>query len=282
MVRFMVSGVEEAAGREVASRLRGAIIETGEAFEAAVFVGPRQPEGEVIGRFLAAGKHVLVAAESCPSSAVLEALAAAARQGGVQLAVVNPDHYLPSRQLIRQQLDAGKLGEVGLVRAHRWEPAADNRAELLGVPGPLTRDIELVCWLAAKQPNLVYAVGQAANGFVQVHLGFPGGSMALLDYFDHLAAGDGYQSVTVIGSTGAAYANDHQNMQLLYRGGRPQAVRTEEGARQMAALVQEFVDGLRTGRDLSPSVTAWRNAAAVAGAVRRSLESRCAVSLEGR
>ena len=35
--------------------------------------------------------------------------------------VINPDRFLPSRQLIRQQIEAGKLGEVGLIRIHRWE-----------------------------------------------------------------------------------------------------------------------------------------------------------------
>jgi hypothetical protein len=38
-------------------------------------------------------------------------------------------------------------------------------------------------------------------------------------------------------------------MQLVYRGGRPQAVRTDEGTRPLAAMVQEFVDGLHTGGD---------------------------------
>ena len=38
--------------------------------------------------------------------------------------VVNPDRFLPSRQLIRQQLDTGKLGEVGLVDPEAHAAAA--------------------------------------------------------------------------------------------------------------------------------------------------------------
>src|SRR5262249_44090281 len=131
---------------------------------------------------------------------------------------------------------------------------------------------------------LVYAAGQTEGpgSLVQVHLGFPGGAMALIEHTDRLPPGDGYQSLAVIGTAGAAYADDHQNMQLAYRGGRPQAVRTEEEAGALAALVQDFADALRAGRDLSASVPAWQGVLAVADAARRSLASRQAVPLEGR
>jgi predicted dehydrogenase len=280
MIRVMVSGLDELAGRELTSRLRGAVVEIGSAppedCAAAVFVGTEQPEHRLIEYWLSAGKHVLVAAEAGPSRQLLEAVSA--HRGAGTLAVINPDRYLPSRQLLRQQLDAGRLGEVGLVRVHRWESAGDHRAEPLGLTVPLLRDLDLVCWLFGRQPDRVYAVGQPERCFVQVHLGFPGGGMALVDYSGGLPAGDGYQSVTVIGSTGAAYADDHQNMQLVYRGGRPQAVRTEEAARQLATLVQEFVDALQAGRDPAGSVTPWCQ---LGNAVVRSLETHQAVDREG-
>ena len=50
-----------------------------------------------------------------------------------QVVVVNSDQFLPSRQLIRQQLDTGKLGEVGLVRVHRWEPSEGDVFHLPGL-----------------------------------------------------------------------------------------------------------------------------------------------------
>jgi hypothetical protein len=106
--------------------------------------------------------------------------------------------------------------------------------------------------------------------------------MALVEYAGRLPPGDGYQSLSVIGSAGAAYADDHANMQLVYRGGRPQAVRTDEGAGHLAALVQEFVDALAAGRDTSGTVTAWQRVWAVVDAVQRSLEARQAIALEGR
>jgi predicted dehydrogenase len=219
---------------------------------------------------------MLLVADPCPSGEMIEALYAAARASGVQLAVVNPDRYLPSRRLIREQL-GGPLGEPGLIRLHRWEPAKPEQPA--GLPEPLLRDLDTTLWLMRRRPDRVYAIGQGTDGrYVQVHLGFPGGGMALLDYDGRLPAGDGYQSLHVIASTGAAYADDHQNTQLLYRGGHPQAVRTEERVGQLAALAQEFIDGLRAGRDLSTEAE-WRAVSVVAGAVRRSLAAGTAVAL---
>ncbi len=300
MIRWAVWGVEDEVARAIATRLRGASVtpcievaevrQTPKLYDAVAFFGRAPLEPSVIERYLGAGQHVLLATESCLPNEVLEALSVTANRENVQLSVVNPDRCLTSRQLIKQQLDAGKLGGVGLVRVHRWDPVSiDSSLSPLGIPAPLVNDLDLVIWLIGKTPDLVYAIEQTANErddsrgrFVQVHLGFSGGGMALIDYTDRLPPGDGYQSLSVIGSAGAAYADDHQNTQLLYRGSRPLAVRADEGVKQLAQLLQEFVDDLQTGRVLSASVTAWRDVLTVADAVRRSLESRQAVPMGGR
>jgi predicted dehydrogenase len=263
MMRLAVNGVEDATRRKIADRLRGAVLSVDEAdCDAAVFLGP--VPADRVERLLAADKPVLLAGETPPAEA-LDRLAATGR-----LAIVNPDRSLPSRRLIRQQLDAGKLGEVGLVRLHRWEPAAAK--------GGLLRDLDLVLYFVGKLPERAYAV--EAGPFVQVHLGFPGGGMALLDHFTALPPGDGYASLSVIGSTGAAYADDHHNSQLLYQGGPARAVRTGEGNRYLVGLLEEFAAALRTGRDLSASVADWRRLLSVSDAVSKSLASRQAVALE--
>ena len=193
--------------------------------------------------------------------------------------LVNPDRFLPSRQLIRQQLESGKLGDVGLVRVHRWEPSDSASADdIHGLPASLLRDLDVVLWLVGKAPDAIYAVehtesthNDSRGRFLQVHLSFPGGAMALLDFAGRLPPGDGYQSLSVIGSAGAAYADDHQNMQLVFRGGRPQAVRAEETGRRHSALVQEFVEALQAGGDVSKHFAEWENVLKVAEAVRQSL-----------
>jgi predicted dehydrogenase len=258
--------------------------------DATVFVGRYKPAESMAARLLSQRKHVLLAAESCLSDHELRSLSNTARQHGVQLAVLNPDRCLPSRQLIRQQLDAGKLGDVGLVRIHCWRsPAAADTGRAAEPLDALARCLDLAAWFVGRSADRVFAVAQAADvatlggsRFVQVHLGFSGGGMALIDCTDRLPNGDGYDSLSVIGSAGAAYADDHQNMQLVFRGDRPQAVRADEGPQQLAAIVQQFVDAIAAGRDLSPSVAAWQDVLGVVGSVLQSIDSRQAIAREGR
>lgn len=282
-IRLAVSHPNAAEVAAIAARLRGATVE----FCEDVFLGP--PEGcdafmltgtvepGDIEHILSEGVHVLLVADPCPPGNVIETLFDTARRAGVRFAVVNPDRYLPSRRLVRDQL-AGRLGDPGLIRLHRWEPPGHPAG---GLPNPLLRDLDTVLWLAGRFPDRVFAVG-TVGGFVQVHLGFPGGGMALLDYTDRLPPGDDYRSLSVIAFSGAAYADDHQNTQLVYRGGHPQAVRTDERSGVLAAVAQEFVDAVAAGRDLSAGAAEWRAVFAVADAVTRSLASGRAVTPEGR
>jgi predicted dehydrogenase len=174
-----------------------------------------------------------------------------------------------------------------LVRMHRWEPAAPHAAsESPALPEPLVRDLDLALWLLGKPTDRVYAVEQRAGDlpcgrFLQVHLGCAGGGMALVDYADALPPGAGYQSLSVIGTAGAAYADDHSNMQLVYDGGHPRAVRTDEGTTYVAAMVQAFVAQLDAGGDPPGSVTSWQTVWGLADAVSRSLETGQAIAPGG-
>jgi hypothetical protein len=268
MIRLALSGTTEAVRDALAVRLRGATLQATPEPDAVAFLG--SADLAAVSRLLAGGKHVLLADGSCPPVDVLDQLATSA--GRARLAVVNPDAHLPSRQLVRQLLHAGKLGGPGLVRLHRWEPA--------GQPSALVRDLEMVLGLVGSPAHLVYAVENAPAGFVQVHLGFAGGATALLDHA-RLPAGDAYGSLSVIGSSGAAHADDHGNVQLLYRGGPPLAVRTGEGLAPLASLLQDFIDGVQAGRDFADTLAGWRSALRVSNAVRLSLTSRQAIPLEG-
>jgi predicted dehydrogenase len=258
----------------ISARLRGATVVADPADCTAALLCSAGPSPEEL---LRAGIAVLLVAELCPGALALEVLANEARRAAVQFEAVNPDRYRPSRQLIRKQLD-GPLGAAGLVRLHRWQPAGKT-PEVEELPEPLIRDLDTTLWLTGRKPNRVYAVEQkgAAGRFVQVHLGFPNGAMALLDFEGRLPAGDGYESLCVIAASGAAYSDDHQNTQLVYRGGSPQALRTEEYSGQLAAVAQEFVDALRENRAFpAPN---WKDAFEVAEAVAKALASERAVAL---
>lgn len=273
-IRLALCHPDATACAAIATRLRGATVEPYSAECNAAMLCGAGPSPEEL---LRAEVPVLLVAEPCPSPLAIEVLYNEARRAGVVCEVVNPDRYLPSRQLIRKQL-GGPLGDAGLIRSHRWQPGATT--EVAELPEPLIRDLDVTLWLAGRKPDRVFAVERkdAGGRFVQVHLGFPHGGMALLDFDSRLPAGDGYSSLSVIAQSGAAYADDHQNTQLLYRGGNPQAIRTEERAGQLAAIAQDFVKVLKKIGGLDAS--AWKDVFAVANAVTASLASGSAVALE--
>lgn len=330
MMRLAVRGAQDVR-RRLAARLQGATVgpfpggeAPPEAGDAVVLLESRPSDAALIRRCLGAHRHVLLVAHPWLTADALDGLSELASRAGVQLAVLNPDRFLPSRQVIREQLDAGRLGEPGLVRSHRWEhesnewreegereaqleggaetaselerarrPASIDRAA--GLAG-MARDLDVTLWLMGTAPNLVYALeqvspvgaatpdpdaGEQINGHsMQVHLGFPGGGMALIDYAGTLPPGDGYRTLSVIGSAGAAYADDHQNMQLVYGGGHPRALGVGEGGREVLALVQAFVSGLSQGDDLSTSAVTWQTAMAVLEAAQASAARGQAVPME--
>jgi predicted dehydrogenase len=194
---------------------------------------------------------------------------------GVIVNPANPERLLPSRKLIKREIDEGKLGEPGLIRIHHWEGVAvDSSADAHELPAAVLQQIDLILWFMGKPPKLVYAVErqkEAANHqgrYLQIHLGFPGSAMALLVYSNLLPSGAPYRSLHLIGSAGAAYADDQQNMQLLYQGGQPRGVFAEEAPTKEQELVH--------------MTQAWQHVLAVTKGVQESLQTRQAVSLEGR
>jgi len=271
MIRLAVIGAKDVRWQELTPRLRGVTLAASPAhaelhtIDGAVFFGPPRTEIE---RFLREGKHVLVSADAGWSREMLQCYSEIAKKANARFTIANPERYLPSRRLIRQELDAGKLGEPGLIRLYRWAPAEHN--------GSALRDLDLVMWYFGKPPNLVYAVQYV------VHLGFPGGGMAMLDHA--VVPGDRYDSLSIICSSGAAYADDHQNMQLIFRGGSTAAIRAGEGVQQWCAMVQEFVDSIvrqdcdpvmkTTGLEAYPT---WPQVLAVSEAVCQSLRTKQAV-----
>ncbi|HZZ81132.1 MAG TPA: hypothetical protein VFE62_21700 [Gemmataceae bacterium] len=256
MLSIAIEGLTPTIVDAVAARLRGAMVRVAAESAAILLLGDPPAPRSVVECHLRDGKNVVITPGPALTSQLLD---------DPRLRVVNPDRYLPSRQLIRQQLDAGKLGDPGLLRLHCWQPAArDATAALL-------RNLDLACWYFGKPPDLVYAVGASA---LQIHLGFPGGGMALLDLVHDLPATDAYHALSLIGSHGAAYADDHANMQILYRREAVEAIHAGEGIAAWTALVQHYVDG---GADAS----SWRDVLRVADVVRESLASKQAVALKG-
>ncbi len=195
----------------------------------AVVIHSRVPERrDLVGRAAEAGKHVLVDMPIGCSVEDTEAVIEACASAGVHLMVGGPLRRMPYQLAVRESLDAGKLGAPGLLRIHHWSTgaggkAADGQSADLAIAELTTEEIDLACWLFGAAPDAVYAVAlgndvSAGPVGVQLHLGFPAGGMALIDCIRSASeARDPYFTLTLIGSKGAAYADDHHNANLLFR-----------------------------------------------------------------
>jgi len=150
--------------------------------------------------------------------------------------------FLPAIQAVKRSLDAGKLGDPGLLRIHRWLPPGAPPESLTERILP---DADLACWMFDGAPEKVWTLQTPSNpDYIQFHLGFANGGMAMIDIACSLPAGGDYFSLSIIGAPGAAYADDHHNMNLLYSGGQPSALRASQGRADLAGQLQEFVDAI--------------------------------------
>jgi myo-inositol 2-dehydrogenase/D-chiro-inositol 1-dehydrogenase len=181
--------------------------------------------------------------------------------------------FLPEVSAIKESLESGKLGEVGLLRIHHWGTARQSDI------GRTVREIDLANWFFGRVPTEIYAAGTVRD-FVQLHFGF-GEAMAVIDFATTPSEESGYFSMSVIGSTGAAYADDHRNMQVLFGGSEPAAITTSTDNLHRLAQLQEFVSAIDEGR--SPAITGadGRAAIQVAEASMESLTSGQAMRSAG-
>ena len=187
-----------------------------------------------------AGMHVLISAPGGESIEEAGAVVDACSRAGVNLSLCQTLRYLPANQIVRDRLSCGKLGEPGLLRVHRWNAGPGNSLARV-----LFGDIDLAIHFFGAEPSSVYAIHRGEGGYIQVHLGFPAGGMAILDFSSGLLAGRGYDSLSLIGSQGAAYADDHHNTHLLFAGGNPTALVSDAGSGHLMEL-QAFVDAIRS------------------------------------
>ncbi|MFN0056774.1 MAG: hypothetical protein ACKV0T_31910, partial [Planctomycetales bacterium] len=134
------------------------------------------------------------------------------------------------------------------------------------------------------QPRTVFALRDErgrAEDYWQVHLGFPGGGMALIDGGAVLPAGGDYASYSLIGARGAVYADDHHNHQLLFGQEGVQGISTGDAGTKMALLLEEFAAAIQASREPDGTVAQRLRTLRVLDAMRDSLANRAAVVLEG-
>lgn len=198
------------------------------------------------------GLHVLMTAPFGLSVADADAIADEATQRGLVVYPERTAHWHPYRRTIHDALNADQLGEPGLVRIHHWLGRDD--------PKPSTRLDQAfqavdISDLGFNKPRRVFAttsgdVDHDQNDpldYLQIHLGYANGSSALIDVA-HIDAATGYQNVSLIGSDGAAYADDHANMHLAISDESVSAIAGgPSGMQHLLAQFEDFAVGVAAG-----------------------------------
>ena len=237
------------------------LIEAGaDEFDAVIVNTPNDSHANIARAAIAAGKHVLVEKPLALSADAAMTVQREAEQNDVCLMVAHTLRFMPANVQVHRALEAGELGRPGMLRSHRW---------LRRFPGPprgwkhdparsgglavheAVHEIDQALWLIGQRPTHVHA--QASPDLLQIHLGYASGAMAICGIATGLPLGSGYYSLALIGSLGAAYADDHHNMHLIYRGGRPQAFASDQRASAVRAQLDEFGNAIM--EDRNPSVS---------------------------
>ena len=250
-----------------------------DAFDAVLILEPSDSRVSLATRAAETGKHVLMASPLAPSAQSAADVINACQSANVRLMAGHPLRFMPSQQAVKTALMEGKLGEPGLLRMHHWMASTGQTEADDIVMGQTVDGIDLAIWLFDGMPTEVYAVSRP--GYIHVHLGFPDGGMALMDDVQTLPGGDGYFSLSMIGSTGAAYADDHHNRNLLFQGGNPSAIETGQGTSGITVQLQEFAAAIEEGREPAASGADSQAALQVAEAAVASLQSQQALRLTG-
>ena len=257
-----------------------------DAIDAVIIQTPTVDRASHITTATAAGKHVLVKGPLGRSAGEARDLAAACAGANVVFMAGQIDRYRPDVAAVRASMDAGQMGQPGLLRSHRWQPPPTGGPATWRLDPDqsggifiheLTREIDIAAWLFDGPPETVFAVARGQDSdrpdAAVVHLGFPDGGMAVLDVTTALPPGEGYWSLGIIGADGAVYADDQHNMQLLYAGGSPAARLTSTGDATVLSQLTAFVDAVTNGADAGDSVAAGVLALEVAEAAMASATS---------
>lgn len=290
MIRLAITGDFQGAAEyaAVAPRLQNAsFVASGDSDHDAVLIHSTIESRAALALEAAnAGKHVLVEAPFARNAGEADRVIEACHRRGVRLMVGQSLRFLPGIEAIGASLSSGKLGDPGFLRIHRWEPAglAKKGETLLD---RVVREIDVANWIFGSLPTEVYALSRqpttdtATLGYLQLHFGFQGGGMALIDYSTALPQGRDYFSLSVIGSEGAAYMDDHRNTHLVYRGGEPTALISGQDTTSLLRSIQEFVDAIAEERQPTSSGADGRAALQVAEAVNQSIVVGASAHLNG-
>ena len=167
-----------------------------------------------------------------------------------------PKRFSPEAIPLKQSLDVGELGQLGLLRMHLW-----NQKETDGLQ-EMVHAIDLAQWFFDDVPEHIHGTASIENGVkcLLVHLGFKCGGMALIDFTNSLPHGDNYESLSLIGSKGAAYADDHRNRNLFFNGGAPEAKCPDTKLSFIKPMLIDFVNKVKSRVGFEDDLQSYNNA----------------------
>jgi hypothetical protein len=167
-------------------------------------------------RCLSNGKRVFLSATTLQSELIEPWLSKLWVTAEKSLTIGNPISSLPSRQCIQQQFELGKFGDIGLIRIHRWGSDESHPSKKpFYVPRLLQCELDHVLRYFHRSPKTLFATPYSNERGIMLHLVWPDGGMAQIDFIAELPNQQTYASFSLIGSRGAAYGDDHPNAQLI-------------------------------------------------------------------
>ncbi len=239
-------------------------------FDAVVIRAPIEQHVELVSQFAKAGKHILLHGPLAQATADANRLIDDCRAANVRLMIGGTIRFQPSINAVKVALDSKQLGTLALLRSHSWSAAKQDSDAVAKIK--LFQQLDLAGWIFNGLPTEIYASAHSdRKDTLQIHFGFPDNGMGLITICESLPPGDRYYSCSVIGSTGAVYADDHRQMQLLYQRNTSRAIRTTEGILSLVEELREFTAAITQNREPSVSGADGLRALLLTATVRRSI-----------
>lgn len=244
-------------------------------FDAVTMLSPNSISQTQIDQLVNSGKHVLGNAHHTTPD-FLAGLNSKWNAANLTYAVAQPRRFTDYAFAIKDGLQHKQLGDAGLLRIHHWMEPSDKR----DLPQPAlwqatVNEVDLACGFFRDAPDMVFAQNMPTTtdgtpSGILIHLGFPSGGMSLIDVAYH--RGKPFYSVTLVGSRGAAYADDHHNTNLLLKE-ETRGIAVADNTSQNAWLcrqIESFVHSIRN-KEQSQSVSEMTLAIRIGRAALQSI-----------
>lgn len=216
---------------------------------AVVIVTPTKLHREIAVAAAQAGKHILCEKPMAMTPGECDEMIAAAETARAKLQIGFMRRFDPAFYGVKQQIDAGKIGDVVMVRSLTYGPSVPQpwMYDLRISNGPLaevnSHDIDTVRWLTGSEITEVFAMGGNYRS-PEARASFP-------DFYDNVVLvarfANGMQGM-ISGAQGVRYGYDSRCEVLGTKG------ILFAGALQEKAMTQCTEEGL-----VSPVIKSWRD-----------------------